>query len=44
MRRRLLTVRAILHLKRGEPLPLDLFAALMGEGVDVDELTRRFAV
>jgi hypothetical protein len=44
MRRRLLTVRAIALLRRGEPLPLDLFAALMSEGVDVDGLARRYGV
>jgi hypothetical protein len=42
MRRRYLTVRAVLLMKRGEPLPLDLFAELLSEGVNVDELDRRF--
>jgi len=28
-------------LKQGEPLPVDLFAALLEQGVDVNELERK---
>lgn len=44
MRSRLLTMRAILLMKRGEPLPLDLFAEMLDLGINVDELDRRFRV
>lgn len=43
MRRRLLTERAILQMKRGEPIDLFLFAQLAELGVDVEALSRRYS-
>lgn len=33
---------AITILKRGEPLPVDLIASLLEEGIDVSELERKY--
>lgn len=35
-----LTRRAVAYFKNSQPIPLDLFTALMEEGVDVTELER----
>jgi len=35
--------RAINTLQAGQPIPLDLFASLLENGVDVEELSRLYA-
>jgi len=34
--------RAVQLITNGEPIPLDLFASLMGQGIDVSELERKY--
>jgi|DEB0MinimDraft_12_1074336.scaffolds.fasta_scaffold04762_5 hypothetical protein len=34
--------RAVQLITNGEPIPLDLFATLIGQGIDVSELERKY--